>query len=142
VLVAVLGVVVEGDVLSSLIELEIRPVGQALGEAWFVGKLVRESARLEHGLRVNASRLAQSGVQRKWRDSSTQAGSIRQLKKILLGLQFRFYERDIGGRSRGDFQCSVPACRLGGSGTICRGGHQAFGVVNGSDSRSEQEGKQ
>ena len=61
---SVLRVVVEGDVLSFLIELEVGRGRETHRERRLTVKLMRELSGFEHGLRVSASRLGQSGVER------------------------------------------------------------------------------
>ena len=61
--VSVLRVVIEGNVLAFLVELEIGRGGETQRERGLSGKLMRELAGFEHGQRVGAGCLGQSGVE-------------------------------------------------------------------------------
>jgi hypothetical protein len=56
------GVVVEGDVFAFLVELQFGSGRKALRERRLSGELVRELARVEHDLRVNACGLRETVV--------------------------------------------------------------------------------
>ena len=62
--VAVPDVVVERNVFSFLIELEIRRGGETLGEGGLAVKLVRKLASCEHGLGMDTGRLRKAGIDR------------------------------------------------------------------------------
>ncbi len=67
--VSVLGVVIEGNVLSLLIELEVSGGRQTLGEGGLAVKLMGKLPGRQHGLRVNASSLRKPGIERERRRS-------------------------------------------------------------------------
>ncbi len=77
-LVAVWGVVIEGDVFSFLIELEVGAVGQPNGEGGLAFKFMGKLARFEHGLSVNARGFGESGIELQRGGSGLLAGLIGQ----------------------------------------------------------------
>ena len=65
-----LGIVIERDVFSLLLQLKLRCPREALRERGLAVELMRKPARLQHGLRVNASGLRKSRIHREGRRSS------------------------------------------------------------------------
>jgi len=98
--VAMLGIVVVGNILSLLIELEFGRVRQTLWQRRLAVKLMRKLLRLDHRLGVNAGGLRESGIQREGLRSHFLARLIRHRKEGLLRLRVCFSEWDVGrGRS-------------------------------------------
>ena len=94
--VAVLGIVIERDVLAFLIQQEIAGCGEAVGEGWLATKLVRKLFGFEHGLRMNARGLRESAVERKGRGSGVLARLVCEYEKLLFGVKFGIAKRDVG----------------------------------------------
>ena len=137
--VAVLGVIVERDVFSFLVKLELGRERETLGEGGFTSKLMRQLLRIHHGYGMDAGGIGESGIECQRTDACLATRSIGQLKKILLGLEFVVVKWNIGRSGGCRLQRSSRGTRARTAG---RGRHQADGRVNGHRSCPEQKGQQ
>jgi hypothetical protein len=111
---------------------------------------MREAARFQHGLGVNARSLRESGVELERRRSSLFARLIGQDQKLLLGLGFVILKGNVGSfRGYGLQGCArrrrLRCLRSGpasGWGAFCRGCHGASRGLHGRGWDAEQKRQQ
>ena len=139
--VSVLDVVVEGNVFSLLIELEVGHVCQTLGEGGLAVKLVGKFPCLEHGLSVDASCLRKSGIQGQGLRPGLAARLIRQFQELLFLLRLGIEKWNVGSR-RGSRLHRGWLSLLRGCGRIGWRRHQPLRGLERGESRTEQERQQ
>jgi hypothetical protein len=103
--VAVLGVIIERNVLAFLLELEICCGCETLGQSGLAIELMRKATRFEHGLCVNAGGLRKACIHDERRRSGLPARLIRQDQQLLFDLKVIGFEGDVGC-IRGGFENS------------------------------------
>ena len=102
--VPVLGIVIEGDIFSLLLEQELSCRRDTYGEGGLPDKLMGELSRLKHGHGMVASCLRESSVEREWGSTGLPAGLVGEHQQLVLDLRFVLGERNVGGFRRRGFQ--------------------------------------
>ena len=95
-----LGIVIERDVFSLLLQLNLRCRREPLRERGLAVELMRKPARLHHGLRVKASGMRKSRIDGERRRSGLLARVIGECQQPLFGLKIFMINWDIGSSSR------------------------------------------
>src|ERR1035437_3463652 len=137
-LMSALGIIVERNVFCLLFKLELSGGGQTLGEGGLAVKLMRKSPRFQHGLRVNAGRLRKSCVHRERRRSGLLARLVGYYKQLLFSLKI-IVKWNVGSLSDGGLQSGLLGWLACGSGSFCRGSHQAIRRLYSGGAHAEQE---